>query len=523
MRLLAASVAIIALSGAADAQQATGWPPLLIDPGASDTVPAADLLLPMPCGGAMAFQRVDVPVDLDSSISDESFRMGQSDATTAFADYLKPTHLRGAFNDPEKGVSYYYIQRYELNEGQYRAIAGDCSEPFKPNEARAKGGMSWFEANDIARRYTEWLMANAVEALPSEGDRLGFLRLPTEPEWEYAVRGGAKADPSIFAARRFFAEGGLEDYAAYRAPGKSAKGLTIIGARRQPNPLGLFDVYGNAEELMLEPFRLNAIGRTHGQVGGLVTRGGSADLEDAQIYTARRSEYPMYSTFTGTALKGEYFGARYVIGAIVVSDDRFDAIRQSWEAEADQPVDADMDPLATLNTLLESEVDPRRRDQLSGLQLEFRLARDQADASLVEAAKSTLLSGAAFVVTLTEDTDTLEKLERDRISLFDRIGIAGTDTRPVLMQSYRVLAEEMSSIRSSRETFLLSYRSTLATLSEDLDEETREAAYRDLAQSLDAQEQVELLKVLNRFWEDLRIFRQTPDMDANMLLATAID
>lgn len=512
----------LALAAPVFAQEQAAWPPLLIDPAAESESGPADLILPMNCGGGMAFQRIDVPVNIDSPIADQPFRMGQSDANTAFADYLKPTHLRGAFNDPDSGVSYYYLQRYELNQGQVRAINGDCDSPFEPREARAQGGLSWFDANDIARRYTEWLMANARNELPAEGDRLGFLRLPTEPEWEYAARGGAKADPSVFAARRFFTEGDLQDFAAFRAPGKSPKGPTIIAGRRQPNPLGLFDIYGNVEELMLEPFRLNAIGRSHGQPGGLVTRGGSADLEDAQIYTAKRSEYPMYSTFSGTALQGEYFGARFVIGAIVVSDDRFDAIKQGWIDEADRPAEAEADPLAALKTLLDSEVDPRRRDQLSDLQLGFRLAREEADASLLEAAKSTLLSGAAFVVTLTEDTQALQSLERDRVKLYDNILISAGDTRDLLMQNYKALATQMSTLRESRRTFLLSYRSTLEALSEGIDDETREAAYRALAQDLDAQEQTQLLTILNRFWDDLALYRETPDMDANTLLLTAI-
>jgi len=514
--------ALFLMTGLANAQDAT-WPPLLIDPAGQQPDMAADLLLPMPCGGAMAFQRVDVPVDVERPLSDRPFRMGQSDASTAFADYLKPTHLRGAFNDAEQGISYYYIARYELNEGQYRAIKGDCTPAFKPIESRAKGGLSWFEAVDLARLYTEWLMENARDALPAEGDRLGFLRLPTEPEWEYAARGGATADPSVFAARRFFTEGSLADYAAHLAPGQGSSGLTVMAARRKPNPLGLFDIYGNAEELMLEPFRLNAVGRSHGQPGGLVTRGGSADLEEAQIYTAQRSEYPMFSSFTGKALAGEFFGARFVISAIVVSEDRFSQIKEDWIAEADRPVDASADPLTTLSGLLEDEVDPRRRDALSGLQLEFRVARDAADASLVEAAKSTLLSGAAFVETLTSDTLDIRGLERTTKSLIDRINISPSAQREQLMQNLRLNVEQLNSLREDRKTFLLSYRATLETLASDIEDATRDDAYKRLTQDLEAQGQTQLLNVLNRFWDDLAAYRETPDMDADTLLQTAIN
>ena len=49
----------------ASAAQAQDWPIEYYDP-AADGAPA-DLVLPMPCGGAMAFQKVSVPVEADES------------------------------------------------------------------------------------------------------------------------------------------------------------------------------------------------------------------------------------------------------------------------------------------------------------------------------------------------------------------------------------------------------------------------------------------------------------------------
>lgn len=506
--------------GPAHAQVAQ-WPDILTDPSAAFHEPA-DLILPLNCGGGMAFQRINVPVDVDSPLADRPFRMGQSDPVTAFSDYLKPTYLRGAFDDQEAGVSYYYIARYELNEAQYRAIKGDCSAPFKPIEARAKGALTWFDAVEVSRLYTEWLMKNARDALPRQGDRIGFVRLPTEPEWEYAARGGAKADGSVFAARRFFGEGNLSEYAAYLAPGSGSKGLAVVGGRRKPNPAGLLDIYGNAEELMLEPFRLNAIGRSHGQSGGLVTRGGSVDLEDAQIYTAKRSEYPLFSSFSGEALAGEFFGARFLLTAVVVSEDRYEKIRDNWAAEADRPADAEADPLTALTALLDEEVDPRRREALSGLQLEFRVAREAAAESLFQAAKSTLLSGAAFVDTLVEGDREIDQLTRDSLALRDTIQVTVGTQRAQLMQTLVLNVDRLTELRDGLDTYLLSYRSTLETLASDVDIDIRERAYTSLAQDLGQAEQTQLLTMLNRFWEDLAYFLEAPDMSKSDLLQTAI-
>lgn len=319
--------AALALWPIHSAQAEDPWPVELVDPAAKEGSPA-DLLLPMPCGAAMAFQRILVPVDPANPLADLKVWTGQDGTENGYMEARRPDYLRGPFDAGGDGTAY-YMGRYELTEGQYRALSGDCAPPNRKDRI-AHGNLTWLEAQQLADAFSRWLHENAPPELPRRGMAMGFVRLPTETEWEYATRGGAAVDADRYAASRFFDDGALEDYAIFVAPGSSRGKVTAVGLK-QPNPLGLYDVYGNVEELMLEPFRLTLQGRMLGQPGGIITRGGSAVSQAAQIYSAQRTEYTPYGDSGGNTNAG--IGVRFVISAHLFSSDLFlDTVKSAWSS-----------------------------------------------------------------------------------------------------------------------------------------------------------------------------------------------
>jgi hypothetical protein len=214
-------------------------------------------------------------------------------------------------------------------------MAGKCpgwDRLLSHEDPRPKTGVSWFEAVEFTRRYTEWLLAEHPETLPgfSRG-RTGFIRLPTEAEWEYAARGGHRVDIVALNHEAFFPlkNRNLSDYAVYteaNAP-KPPEKLAWIGSRCC-NPLGLFDTAGNASEMVLEPFRFSLGTRLHGAAGGFLIKGGSYLQGRTEILPGRREEMPYF--LEDGAFRSNDVGFRVVLSAIVTPAERLPALTKQW-------------------------------------------------------------------------------------------------------------------------------------------------------------------------------------------------
>src|SRR5262245_31080846 len=58
-----------------------------------------DLVLPMPCGGAMAFRPIEVRGEgpPDNLLTDKSFSAGFADERSAYSEYTHEDHVAGSF------------------------------------------------------------------------------------------------------------------------------------------------------------------------------------------------------------------------------------------------------------------------------------------------------------------------------------------------------------------------------------------------------------------------------------------
>ncbi|MBJ2346045.1 SUMF1/EgtB/PvdO family nonheme iron enzyme [Pseudomonas sp. HB05] len=440
-----------------------------------------DVSLPLPCEGQMVFRYVYILAqgtldDREISLG-YPFSEGEAGYQQSFISGYRRDFINGQFTlkdlpkDWNKTITplmpktdaktplkpmLYFIGKYEVTARQYAQVmaqaqslaSGEAAPACEALLAELPQGMagrlpkvklSKFEAERFSAVYSAWLMKYHKDLLPvsgrgtsAEDGGLGFVRLPTEVEWEFAARGGQAVSRQELEGRLFprrlegsESDGPLADWAVFNqvagGTGQAAR-LMPIGTKL-PNPIGLFDVVGNAAEMVQESFQLVHAGRRQGAYGGFVVKGGNYLEGEGTLFTGMRREYPLFAA-DGTEQSNETTGFRVAVGALSAPRSRYKELFAQWQKEGrlasltDAIDDAD-DPTKRLDSIISASTDPRLQAELGLVNEELKRNVSLIAQQREEAAGNLIQSSALVAETINNYNIRLTNLQNSRQAALD--------------------------------------------------------------------------------------------------------
>ncbi len=179
---------------------------------------------------------------------------------------------RGSDEGPQTVVTLtkgFWMGAHEVTQGEYLKVVGSNPSGFPGDTNRPVEQVSWNNATNYCRLLT--LSERTAGRLPAGW---GY-RLPTEAEWEYACRAGART--TRFGYGDDVSGAALINYAWYSV---NSGNTTHPVEQKLANPWGLMDMHGNVWEWCQDWYGAYSGGSTNdpqGAVSGIhrVIRGGS--------------------------------------------------------------------------------------------------------------------------------------------------------------------------------------------------------------------------------------------------------
>ncbi|SFJ57086.1 Sulfatase-modifying factor enzyme 1 [Desulfomicrobium apsheronum] len=464
-----------------------------------------DLILPMPGDAQMVFRKVPVPGS--GFWGDQSRIIQIGDAAGGIFEGLQRTQISGSFPSGPDGTWELVMAKYELTRGQFVAVMGmdallaASGDPEDQKLPTLKGRelrdalmmpLAYVGHGDVLefiRRYNQWLFDPAhperVEAMPRVDEAPGFMRLPTEDEWEYCARGGLVAiQAGTFDNGLPFPAAEANEFAWHL--GNAKHQLRPVGLRK-PAAGGFHDLFGNAQEMTSGLFRPEI---WQGKPGGVAVRGGSVSTPPADLRSALRAELDVYAWNVDEKKVEERrsfnTGARLAIGAnVVVTSAQRTRIEKEYEAyKADlrrtMPVGRTLDNLVSQASVQIGSADPiierlikenpGLREPLGAVQSTLEKARERLELAQRESARSLAQDAARNGVNLSVYLSRLARLT-DTLALAKEL--AETSSR--YQEQVAAVEKSMAELETALGEQMQGYKDKIGTLGE------YEKAYIDFA------------------------------------------
>jgi len=149
--------------------------------------------------------------------------------------YIPAGNFQMGSSDSQKGspihqvtfANAFYIGRYEVTEAQWQKVTGKAPQYERGcGENCPVDGVTWNDAQEF------------IKKMNAANDGYSY-HLPSEAEWEYAARAGKTGDD-------------LGDVDSVAWFDKNSDGKQHPVGQKKPNAWGLYDMFGNAQEWMMD-------------------------------------------------------------------------------------------------------------------------------------------------------------------------------------------------------------------------------------------------------------------------------